>query len=262
MVSAKQRTRRPALWVLALLSILLVVATAACQSGATPAADQEPAAAQEAATVAPTAEAPTAEEPTAAASQAAEQPAAQQAESASPLTFQIVADGTQARFYIDEVLLGQDKTVVGTTSDVTGELRVDAQDPAASEVGPITINARDLTTDSDRRNGAIRRFILQSDRDEFQYITFSPATPAGLPDAVSVGEPFQFEVSGDLTVRDVTQPVTFAMTVTATSPTELSGLGVTTVNYPDFGLTIPSVPSVTGVQEQVRLELEFRAVAQ
>ncbi len=188
------------------------------------------------------------------------EPAAQEA-SAGPQTFRLVPEGTEARFYINEVLFGQPKTVIGVTSDVTGELRVDPQNPDSAEIAAITINARDLTTDNDRRNGAIRRFILQSERDEYQHIVFEPVSVEGLPASVAVGDTFQLQVSGNLTVRDVTNPVTFDVTVTPASESEISGVGVATVNYPDFGLAIPDVPSVTGVEDEVRLEIEFRAVA-
>ncbi len=181
--------------------------------------------------------------------------------SLGPQTFRLVPEGTDARFYINEVLFGQPKTVIGVTSDVTGELRVDPQNPDSAEIAAITINARDLTTDNDRRNGAIRRFILQSERDEYQHIVFEPVSVEGLPASVAVGDTFQLQVSGNLTVRDVTNPVTFDVTVTPASESEISGVGVATVNYPDFGLAIPEVPSVTGVEDEVRLEIEFRAVA-
>ena len=52
------------------------------------------------------------------------------------------------------------------------------------------------------------------------------------------------------------------MTVTPNSESELSGLATTTVLYPDYGLTIPEVPSVSGVEDEVRLEFEFTATAQ
>ena len=266
------RIRRPNRLGLALLVMLLAVALAACQSRQaapeptpvpTLAAVEEPAAAE------PAAEEPVAEEATAVPAQeeaataeeaAAPQPAAQEA-SAGPQTFRLVPEGTEARFYINEVLFGQPKTVIGVTSDVTGELRVDPQNPDSAEIAAITINARDLTTDSDRRNGAIRRFILQSERDEYQHIVFEPVSVEGLPASVAVGDTFQLQVSGNLTVRDVTNPVTFDVTVTPASESEISGVGVATVNYPDFGLAIPEVPSVTGVEDEVRLEIEFRAVA-
>jgi len=237
------RIRRPRRLALALLGMLLAVALAACQSRQaapepTPvpalAAVEEPAVAEEPAAEEATA-VPAQEEAAAAVEPAEPQPAAQEA-AAGLQTFRIVPEGTEARFYINEVLLGQPKTVIGVTSDVTGELRVDPQNPGSAEIAAITINARDLTTDSDRRNGAIRRFILQSERNEYQYIVFEPVAVEGLPASVAVGDTFQFRVSGNLTVRDVTNPVTFELTVTPASESEISGIGAATVNYPDFGL--------------------------
>ena len=261
MFARKKSVRRPSLLPI-LLALLVVAVLAACQSAPDQPAEQ-PAAAEE--PVAEATEAPAAEEATAEESPA-EEPATE-AESATEATgalqaFAIVSDGTEARFVINEVLMGNDKTVVGVTSDVSGEIRLDPADPAASEIGPITINARDLTTDADRRNGAIRRFILQSDRDENQYITFTPTSIDGMPDAVTVGEPFEFQVTGDLTIRDVTRPETFDLSVTPASDIEISGSATTTVLYPEYGLSIPEVPSVTGVEDEVRLEFDFTAVAQ
>ena len=229
-----------------LLALLMVAVLTACQAGTSQPAEESAAAEEAAPTEAP------------AETEAETEPAA-----ADGLqTFTIASDGTEARFLINEVLFGQDKTVVGVTSDVSGEIRLDPENPSASEIGPIAINARDFTTDADRRNGAIRRFILQSDRDENQYIVFTPAAIEGMPDAVAVGEPFSFQVTGDLTIRDVTRPETFDVTVTPNSESELSGLATTTVLYPDYGLTIPEVPSVSGVEDEVRLEFEFTATAQ
>jgi polyisoprenoid-binding protein YceI len=65
---------------------------------------------------------------------------------------------------------------------------------------------------------------------------------------------------GDLTVRDVTQSVVFDTTVTISDDNRLTGQAVTTVMREDFGLTIPNVPSVVSVEEEVRLELDFVAL--
>lgn len=184
-----------------------------------------------------------------------------EAETSIPRTFQIVQEQSEARFLINEILLGNPNTVIGTTSQVSGEVIVNPADPTQAQISPIQVNARDLTTDDDRRNGAIRRFILQSNQDEYQFIVFQPTTIEGLPDSVAIGEPFEFRVTGDLKIRDITNPVTFDMTVTANSETELSGSGVTTVLRSDYGLNIPSVPSVADVSEEVRLEIDFIAAA-
>ncbi|MBX3010389.1 MAG: YceI family protein [Caldilineaceae bacterium] len=177
-------------------------------------------------------------------------------------TFQLSQAGTEARFYIDEVLMGQDKTVIGVTSLVEGEITVDPADPSSAHIGTIRIDASDLKTDSDRRNGAIQRFVLQSSQAAYQYITFTPTALEGLPATVTLGEPFQFTVTGDLTIRDITLSQSFPLTVTANTENELVGSGATTISLADYQLTIPSVPSVAWVAEEVKLELAFTATAQ
>ena len=97
--------------------------------------------------------------------------------------------------------------------------------PAATEVGPIQIDARDLQTDDSFRNRALRRQILQSTQDEFRFVTFEPTSIDGLPASVAVGESFDFQMSGELTIRDVTSPVTFDVSVTPTSENENQRLG-------------------------------------
>lgn len=169
--------------------------------------------------------------------------------------------GTEARFYIDEVLMGQDKNVVGITSLVEGEITLDPSDPASAQISPIRIDASDFTTDSDRRNGAIQRFVLQSGQPEYQYITFEPTTITGLPASVTVGEPVEFTVTGNLTIRAITRAESFQVTVTPVSEDDLTGVGTATIQRANYELTIPSVPSVANVSEEVTLEIAFVATA-
>jgi polyisoprenoid-binding protein YceI len=75
-----------------------------------------------------------------------------------------------------------------------------------------------------------------------------------------VGQPLTFTVTGDLTIHDVSRPVTFSVTLTPESDARLTGLASATILRSDFGLTIPSVPSVADVSQEVKLELEFVAV--
>jgi polyisoprenoid-binding protein YceI len=181
---------------------------------------------------------------------------------ADPRLFQIVPDESEARFIVDEILFGNPNTVVGVTNEVSGTISVDPADPARTTVGPIRVNARALATDNRFRNRSVNRLILQSNRDEYQYITLTPTAISGLPAAATVGEPLNLEVTGDLQIREIVQPVTFAVTVTAASETRLEGLAVGTVQRADFGLTIPNVEGVADVSEAVRLELAFVALAE
>ena len=199
---------------------------------------------------APTATAPPQEE---AATEMEEKPAGSQ-------TFVIVAQESEARFIINEMLLGQPKTVIGTTNALSGELTVDAANPAASVIGPFQIDAGTFVTDNDNRNGAIRRFILQS--NQHQYITFNATELTGLQDAVSVGDEIEFEITGDLTVRDITNSVLFIVTMQVVSESELRGTAATIVAREAFEITIPQVPSVANVGEEFIVEFDFVARAE
>jgi polyisoprenoid-binding protein YceI len=112
------------------------------------------------------------------------------------------------------------------------------------------------------RNGQIRRAILQTNNPEYQFITFTPTAVEGLPENVTVGEPFEMTVTGDLAIREITQPITFEVTVTPVSESEIQGSARATLFRADFDLQIPSVPSVADVSEDVLLEFDFVALAQ
>jgi polyisoprenoid-binding protein YceI len=171
--------------------------------------------------------------------------------------FQIVQAESKASFTLDELLNGQPKTVIGTTNQVAGELALSPSDLSGAKIGVITVNARTFATDSDRRNRAIKNFILNT--DTYELITFTPTTITGLSGSGAPGTPYTFQIAGNLTIRDKTVPVVFQATVKAESPTRLSGTATTTVNRGDFGLQIPSVPIVANVSEQVKLEISFVA---
>jgi polyisoprenoid-binding protein YceI len=190
---------------------------------------------------------------------AKEEPAAQDEPGAvsGAVVFAISQEQSEVRFTLDELLRDQPNTVVGVTNQVAGEIAVNFDTPSASQVGEITINARTLQTDNDFRNRAINNEIL--DTGSYELITFVPTEIIGLPESVAVGDTVEVQVVGDLTIRDLTQSVTFNVSVTVVSPTQITGYGSATVLRSDYGLTIPSVPSVANVTDEVLLEIEFTA---
>lgn len=168
-----------------------------------------------------------------------------------------LADASSATFQLDEELRGSPTTVVGTSGIVLGRIEVDPDDLANTQIGEILINARDFETDSGLRNRAIRGPIL--DTEAFEFISFLPSMIEGLDGSASVGDELSFAVSGDLTIRDITQPVTFDVTATLTSGSTIEGTATTVVERGPFELVIPSVPSVANVSEEVQLSLDFVA---
>ncbi|MDH3250326.1 MAG: YceI family protein [Acidimicrobiia bacterium] len=177
-------------------------------------------------------------------------------EATVPTSFELT-DASSATFRLDEELRSSPKTVVGSSGIVLGRIEIDPDDLSNSQIGEILINARDFETDSALRNRAIRGPIL--DTDTFEFIAFVPSAVEGLEGSASIGEEFSFAVSGDLTIRDITQPVTFDVTATLTSDGILEGTATTVVERGPFELFIPSVPSVANVSEEVLLALDFVA---
>jgi polyisoprenoid-binding protein YceI len=176
------------------------------------------------------------------------------------MVYQVSQQDSEVRFIIDEVLNGAPKTVVGITDQVSGEIALDWSDPASVQVGTILVNARTLTTDNDFRNRAIKNQILVT--DTFEFITFVPTQITNVPSAVSINEPYEFQIVGNLTVRDTTREVVFDVVVVPVSATSIEGSAGTTILYADYGITIPQARSVTSVSDEVRLEIEFVAAAQ
>jgi polyisoprenoid-binding protein YceI len=181
--------------------------------------------------------------------------------SATSTLFRISQDESQVEYNIYELLNGADKTVVGTTTQVAGDILVNLSDLSQSEIGELSINARTFATDEDRRDNSVARFILQSEDDANEFITFQPTSLEGLTGSASVGDTLTFTITGDLTIAGTTQSVTFDVTAALDTADTLTGSAETTVLRSEFNLTIPNVPFVANVGDEVTLKLNFTANA-
>jgi polyisoprenoid-binding protein YceI len=148
---------------------------------------------------------------------------------------------------------------VGSTDQVAGEIALDLNDLSTAQLGTIQVNARGLATDNNFRNRAINNEILQT--GDYEFITFVPSGIGGLPAGAAVGDTVEFSVNGDLTIRDITQPVTFNVTATVASDSQIEGTASAVVQRADYNLVIPQVPNVANVEEEVELYLDFVANA-
>lgn len=233
-------------------------ATEAPTAAATPAPEPTATAAPEpTATEAPT---PT-PAPTPTAAPAATAAAADGGVPTSAVLYRIVPEESEVRFEIDEILRGAPTLVVGTTNQVAGDFIVDFADLAASQLGTVRINVRTLRTDEERRDRAIRSRILESASDQYEFTTFEPVRLEGLPGSIELGQTVPFQIVGNLAIRDITREVVFDAELTVVSPDRVEGTAVTTILRGDYNLTIPNVPFVASVDEDVLLGITFVAVA-
>ncbi len=175
--------------------------------------------------------------------------------------YRVVPEESVVRFEVGEILRGQPNTAVATTNQIAADLIIDFDQPAASEVGTVRVNVRTLRTDAGRRDRAIRSFILESARDEYEFVEFAPTELRGLPSTVRIGEPISFEIAGVLTIRDISMPAVFAARVTVVDSGRVEATATTSVRRDDFNLRVPNVPFVASVDDDVVLGIDFVAIA-
>lgn len=201
-------------------------------------------------------------------------PAPAQAEPAAPAvpdspttqTFTVVTTESQASYIVDEEFLvdalsklginaGQ-VVVVGTTPGVSGEIKLDFEQADWVQAAQFTVDMTGLRTDQGRRDTWLRDNAIQTDR--FPQATFVKTAVSGLPASVSEGEEVTFEMTGDLTVRDVTRPVTFVVTAVLSGDT-IQGTATTRLNLTDLGIEPPNFVRTLTVADPFTIEVSLTA---
>jgi polyisoprenoid-binding protein YceI len=227
---------------------------AACAPQAAPDATQAPAAAS-AATQAPAAT--TAPEPTQAPdTSATATPAASGVAQSGGVKFVIVADKTTASYKVREQLAQRDlpSDAVGTTQVVSGAIVLAADGSIDSKNSLITVDASTLKTDSSMRDGFVGRAVLQT--NQYKNVTFAPTKAEGLPNPIPTSGQVSFKLTGDLTIRNVTKPVTWDVTGTINGDTA-TGTATTSFKFEDFSLNQPKVPVVLSIVDNITLQLDL-----
>ncbi len=245
--------------------LVLTVLLAACGASAAtaPTAAPEPTAVPEpTAAPEPTAEPPTEPVPTDAAV-ATSEPTTAAAPTAEPaaasVTYQIVPAESSVQYEVGETFLNQNNryvVAVGVTQEVTGAIQLDAANPQNSSIGPIEINIGAFQSDSPRRDNAIRGQWLESAR--FPVATFVPTQIDGLPSSYTAGQELTISITGDLTIRETTRPVTFEVSGMVDGDT-MTGVATTQILMTDFGFEPPNILGVLSAEDEVLITFRFIA---
>ena len=157
-------------------------------------------------------------------------------------------DASQVGYRVQEVLFGVDTTAVGRTNQVDGTLTIDGTQVSGVE---FTVDVASITSDEGRRDSAFRGRVMSA--DEFPTATFVLTQPIELGATPADGAEVTTQATGDLTLRGVTNPVTFD--VTAKQENGLIGVqGSIPVVFNDYGI---ANPSNGGVQTEDHGEVEF-----
>jgi polyisoprenoid-binding protein YceI len=144
-----------------------------------------------------------------------------------------VAAGSSAGYRVHEVLNGADVTVAGTTDQVTGTVVITGGDLADADV---TVDVASIATDSRQRDSYFRGNVM--DVDANPTATFAVTQPADLPELS--GTPVTVPVTGELTLKGVTQQVQTELSVVRTGA-GVDVSGSVPVAFGDYGIDAPNL---------------------
>ena len=141
-------------------------------------------------------------------------PALQDVDPDSERLFRILPNGDSSVTYrVTERLAGNEAEAVGETTILAGDIAVNTEDPSKSRMGEIVVNVENFASDSRLRDKRIRHDFLES--THFPYSRFVASEINGLPTGAAE-EANDLTITGDLTIKDVTEEVTFTGTARIT----------------------------------------------
>jgi polyisoprenoid-binding protein YceI len=149
-------------------------------------------------------------------------------------------------------------SVRGSFRDFEGTAHLDAADPSKSSA-KLTIKVASITTGQEQRDAHLRSPDF-FDVETYPEITFVSTSAEQLGDD-------SYRLTGDLTVKDVTRPVSIDFTFNGSAKDPFGNLrvgfeGQTTVNRKDWGLTWNAALETGGflVSDKVKLEFDISAI--
>jgi polyisoprenoid-binding protein YceI len=148
-------------------------------------------------------------------------------------------------------------TVRGAFKDFDGTATIDTANPAASRVA-LTIDTASVDTGSADRDGHLRSGDF-FDADAHKQLTFVSTHVERDGD--------EWTITGDLTIKDVTKPVTIVFEETGSARDPFGNLrvgfeGSTSINRKDWGLSWNAALETGGVlvSEKIKLDFDISAI--
>ena len=164
--------------------------------------------------------------------------------------------GNAVRYRVREQLMHHDlpNDAVGETKTLAGALEIDSAGKVIQQSSKFTADAATFVSDQSRRDGYVRKRLLDS--DQYPSIVFVPTEIRGVKLPLPVSGTVPFDMTANLTVRGVTRPTNWKGTATFEDG-RVTGSAATAFTFSDIQLDQPRVPVLLSVADTIRLEMDF-----
>jgi len=159
-----------------------------------------------------------------------------------------VAPGSQVGYRVQEVLVGQQHTAVGRSTNVTGTLVISGSTVASAS---FTVPMASIHSDSSQRDAQFDGRIM--DVAAYPRGTFTLTRPISLGALPVTGQARTYTATGDLVLHGHSQPVTFTLTAERTA-TGIKVAGSIPVTFARWGIPNPSFTGFVTTQNHGVLE--------
>lgn len=178
------------------------------------------------------------------------------ASSSTGTKFELVSGQSTASYKLREQLanVSLPNDAIGKTQAVTGSIVLLADGTVDAANSKITVDVTGLQTDQAMRDNYVRRNVLETSK--YPNVTFVPNKVEGLPSPLPASGQVNFKLSGDLTIKDVTKPVTWDVSGNVKGD-QATGTAAVTFKFEDFNLNQPSVPVVLSIEDHITLQLDL-----
>lgn len=151
----------------------------------------------------------------------------------------VVTPDSELGYRVKEILFGVDTEGVGRTNQITGSLTIDGTTVTAAD---FTVDVASIESDDGRRDNQFRGRIMSA--SEFPTATFVLTEPIELGVEPADGAEVATSATGDLTLRGVTNSVTFDLTARQENG-RIAVLGQIPVVFADYDIANPSTAGIT-----------------
>jgi polyisoprenoid-binding protein YceI len=183
----------------------------------------------------------------------------QAAAQSGQITYNIVPGQSKVTYQVGETFLNQNNRfnlAVGVTTQVTGTITGDVNNPSAVTLGTFQVDISQFKSDSSRRDSYIQQNGLQSSK--YPIAKFVPTKIESLPTTYTEGQAVTILVTGDLTVKTTTQPVTWNVT-TQLANGVITGEATTEILMSNFNVGPISLLGMLNTEDKVKLTFDFVA---
>lgn len=182
-------------------------------------------------------------------------------------TYVIVPEESTASYHVAEEFFGLALgkygipeglvETVGTTQVIQGQFELNWDDLSA----PLGENTFSVDLSTLESNQSLRDQWIRENGPEFSTYpnaTFVGESLEGAPSAYTPGEEVTFQMVGQMTIHETTQPATFEITAKLSNGT-VTGVAIADLKMTDYGITPPDFANTLTVGDDFQVKVEFTA---